>query len=187
MAVYSNNYTTWYHNWYKEKELLNRKSSPVSKSRIKNKFSDDTTSFKKKEKCDRDNEIIWIMNPCNTDDVRPSFPVPRYKIYYPNPLQKLDQSFQLAENRLLPQWGKKYATPFCPSSHSSRSEDWSVLRAMLPSKGISVKKSSPNWGTGSGSPPKFVRRKVSYFPRVESAMSKFTEKAHQNDRLFRLY
>ena len=196
MAAFGNDYTTWYHEWRKEKLLKEKYEPPcvrLSKKRElpqpppAEKKNLESEESKKKETTKKDIELVWVMQPCNQEDPRHNIPVPRRKFIYKYPPPKLDQALQPPDNGPLPRWGKKYATEYCPSVRSTRCEDWSSLREMLPSKGIPIRRIPPNWGTGVAPPPDYTRQKIRYFPIISSPMTRFAEVAHRNDRLFLLH
>lgn len=61
----------------------------------------------------------------------------------------------------------------CPSSPATRSEEWSTLRQMLPSRGHYVKQKPEKWGTsGETAVPTISHHKPTRFPRVNSPMTK---------------
>jgi len=193
MAVFDNNYTTWYHGWRKEKIINERIEPPCVKPAkkrevptVKEPPAPEVTP-KKKDKMNKNVELVWIMQPCNHDDLRHNIPVPRNKFLYFHPPPKLDFALQPTET-VLPKWGKKWAKPPCDSVMSTRCEDWSSLREMLPSRGIPViRRIPPNCGTGPSSPPDFVFKKIKHFPITSSPMSRYAEAVNRIDRLLLLH
>ena len=59
------------------------------------------------------------------------------------------------------------------SAPSSRCEQWSTLRQMLPSKGHCVRHQPPKWGTGLSTEPKWSVKKQKRFPHINSPMTKY--------------
>ncbi|KAJ8045758.1 hypothetical protein HOLleu_08831 [Holothuria leucospilota] len=58
------------------------------------------------------------------------------------------------------------------SATSTRSEEWSTLRQILPSIGRPQRQRPPNWGTGLARPPHMTEIKQSRFPHVNSPMTR---------------
>ena len=60
-----------------------------------------------------------------------------------------------------------------PYSHATRSEEWSTLRQILPSRGYLNRVASPRWGTG---PPHsnvdYGKEAPSRFPHINSPMTR---------------
>ncbi len=61
----------------------------------------------------------------------------------------------------------------CPSSPATRSEEWSTLRQMLPSKGHYLKQKPEKWGTsGELALPTVSQHSPGHFPKINSPMTK---------------
>lgn len=58
------------------------------------------------------------------------------------------------------------------SATSTRSEEWSTLRQILPSIGRPQRQRPPNWGTGLARPPHMTEIKQSRFHHVNSPMTR---------------
>ena len=58
------------------------------------------------------------------------------------------------------------------SAPSSRCEQWSTLRQMLPSKGHSWHTLAPKWGTSHLRPPTWSAKRPRRFPHINSEMTK---------------
>ena len=192
MALFDKNYTTWYHGWRKDKILKEKIKPPcveLAKKREKPQAENllapaPEPAIKKKEKQTKNVEVVWVLQRSNPDDPRHNIPAPRYKFLYSYPPPKLDNVLQPLEN-VLPKLGKKWVTQSSESVGTTRCEDWSSLREMMPSRGIPViRKIPPGWGIGSSSPPDFVFKKIKHFPKVASPMSQFVDHVHKVDRLF---
>ena len=60
----------------------------------------------------------------------------------------------------------------CPSSPATRSEEWSTLRQMLPSKGHYLKQKPEKWGTsGALALPYISQSRPNHFPKINSLMT----------------
>lgn len=70
---------------------------------------------------------------------------------------------------------------------STRCEQWSTLRQMLPSKGHCEHQRPPKWGTDLSHPPPQSARRPKRFPHINSSMTNYVDDMHQTNRLFRLY
>lgn len=123
---------------------------------------------------DKHDELVWVNKWYNPDDLRSSAPVQRHK-FLAQPLPELSS---------LP----SYWVPLCEaplksfsraaeekhihvSSPSSRCEEWSTLRQMLPSKGQCKRCSHPKWGTGMSTPPTWSTKNLKRFPHINSPMT----------------
>ena len=121
-------------------------------------------------------ELVWVNKWYNPDDLRSSAPVQRHK-FLAQPLPELSS---------LP----SYWVPLCEaplksfsraaeekhihvSSPSSRCEEWSTLRQMLPSKGQCKRCSHPKWGTGMSTPPTWSTKNLKRFPHINSPMTEW--------------
>ena len=61
----------------------------------------------------------------------------------------------------------------CPSSPATRSEEWSSLREMLPSKGLYIRNRAPNWGTsGELALPTITQERPYEYPKIKSMMTR---------------
>ena len=83
---------------------------------------------------------------------------------------------------------RMHAIPTKPSP-STKIEEWSTLRQMMPSQGSQSFKPVPeNWGTGGGYPSKYVSGdQQPSFNRVNSAMSRFAHDSWFHDRNFKMF
>lgn len=132
-----------------------------------------------------DVETCWVLRRYNPSDLRSKAPVPQLKV----------QSNNLI-NSALRHWVPQLEAPpksfsrfseekegGLPSSPSTRSEEWSTLRQMLPSRGWSVPRKPPRWGTGATEPPYITRSKVHRFPFTNSPMTNYVDEMHRTNRL----
>ena len=121
-----------------------------------------------------DIETCWVLRRYNPSDLRSTAPVPRFKLQanksvHPAPRHWVPQSeaplrsFSRASEEK--QGGLR-------SSPSTRSEEWSTLRQMLPSRGWSVARRPPRWGTGATEPPNTTEWKLHRFSHTNSPMTK---------------
>lgn len=78
-------------------------------------------------------------------------------------------------------------TTFYPFSLSTRCEEWSTLRQILPSKGRSIKQRPPRWGSDKSEDRKFTSKKEVRFPIINSPMTQYIDDMHLTNRLFKLH
>ena len=156
-------------------------------------FSDHLTETKKSEKepyalpqhPQNGHEIVWVNQSYNPNDFRTSVPVPRHKPMI------ISESYTPTESELLPHIKKADRCIVCSpfeSTVATRCEDSTTLGIMLPTTGISYKKRSSNWGTGAGRPPSlYNQKKVGGFHIVASPMTRYVDKMHHTNKLFKLH
>ncbi|XP_041352941.1 uncharacterized protein LOC121371257 [Gigantopelta aegis] len=151
-----------------------------------------------KERKERENrlnppepEVVWVTKRYDPTDLRFTAPTPRHKLVVPRdlpPVQKqfvpvgLDPPLRYFDRDLQRDGIYIYASSPC-----TRSEEWSTLRQILPSKGPHFKVGPPKWGTGLGYPPFYSARPKRRNPTVNSPMTKYVDDMHIADKLFRLY
>ena len=125
---------------------------------------------------DRYNEVVWGNRWHNPLDLRSETPVHLNKLT----AQSLDQ-LALSDH-----WEQKPACPplqsFSRSNEeravysavpSSRCEQWSTLRGMLPSRGHCVRhQQPPRWGTSESSIPSWSASPPKRYPHINSPMTK---------------
>ena len=123
-----------------------------------------------------DPEVVWVRKRYDPTDLRFTVPTPRYKLVVPPELPPVDKHWVPKAMdpplRCLDRDLKRDGIYIFPSSPCTRSEEWSTLRQILPSRGIHVKVSPPNWGTGSGHTPYYTARLKRRYPSVTSPMTK---------------
>ena len=121
-------------------------------------------------------DICWVSRRYNPTDLRHTAPVPRFKLAgLANVHAPVPPSHWVAEVEA-PLRSFSRAPEERPggytSSPSTRSEEWSTLREMLPSRGWSLPKKPPRWGLGGTDPPIRTDLKQRRFPHTNSAMTK---------------
>jgi len=131
-------------------------------------------------------EVVWVSKTYDPLDLRSTAPVARKK-FVETPDFKADGQLFHEPSVILPKWGKKWAQNILPSMQSTRCEDWSTLRCMLPSQGHPESMHPPNWGTGMSSAPPLFQTKATRFPKINSPMTRYVDDMHRTNCLFRLY
>ncbi|XP_064622686.1 uncharacterized protein LOC135484915 [Lineus longissimus] len=133
-------------------------------------------------------QTVWVSKRYIPIDLRSTAPVPRYKIMSP-------QNRPTPPNHWIPtneaplrsyECGGMSELPYV-SQPSTRCEEWSSLRQMLPSSGRAVPHEPPNWGTGTSTPPKMTSEIQRRFSHVNSPMTRYVDHMHLTNRLFRLH
>ena len=123
------------------------------------------------------NKLAWVNRRYTPADLRSTMPVQAHKFlgssrppfsippcWVPRPEALPRKISELAEGELI-----------TPSAPATRSEEWSTLRQMLPSKGHYVKSRPENWGTsGELALPTTVKlTNPQYYPKINSIMTRF--------------
>ena len=123
----------------------------------------------------RHNELVWANRRYTPDDLRSSTPVQRHKFLSTalSDLSSLPSHWvPLSEAPLKSFSRASEEKEIHTSAPSSRCEEWSTLRQMLPSNGHSLRHRPPKWGTGLSTPPCWSARKPKHFPHINSPMTK---------------
>ena len=123
---------------------------------------------------DKHNELAWVKRWYSPDDLRTLTPVQRHKFVYQHPcsLASLPAHWVPLPEVPLKSFSRAgEEKEVHASTSSSRCEQWSTLRQMLPSKGHCTKPSPPKWGTGTSQPPGRVSKKPRRFPHLNSPMT----------------
>ena len=124
---------------------------------------------------DRYNEVVWGHRWHNPQDLRSETPVHLNKLT----TQSLDR-LALSDH-----WEQK---PPCPplqsfnrsneeravysAMPSSRCEEWSTLRSMMPSRGHCMRHMPPRWGTSESTAPSWSTSPPKRYPHINSPMTK---------------
>lgn len=123
----------------------------------------------------RHNQLVWSNRWYTPDDLRSSTPVQRHKFLspaLPNLSSLPSHWVPLCEAPLRAFSRASEEKHIHTSAPSSRSEQWSTLRQMLPSKGHCLRHQPPKWGTGMSTPPSWSRVKPRRSPHINSPMTK---------------
>ena len=119
---------------------------------------------------------VWITKRYVPTDLRVLAPVPRHKPLSPDVKDlPVPEKHWIPQSRVNPTKGHYRDRPeeyMFPPSPSTRCEEWSTLRQMLPSRGRPYKVYPANWGTGLASPPKMSSQPQTYFPHINSPMTR---------------
>lgn len=123
------------------------------------------------------NDVVWVTKRYIPSDLRVSAPVQRHK-----PMAVSVRSLPRPEKHWVPTseaslraYQKENSKPMTyrfVSQPSTRCEEWSTLRQMLPSGGWPCSLRPPNWGTGYGPPPKTADKLQRRFPHINSPMTR---------------
>lgn len=121
------------------------------------------------------NELVWANRWYTPEDLRSSTPVQRHK-FLSQPLPDLSSLpshwVPLCEAPLKSFSRASEEKHVYASAPSTRSEEWSTLRQMLPSRGHCVRHQPPKWGTGAATPPAWSRKSLRRLPHINSPMTK---------------
>lgn len=142
-----------------------------------------------KEKEDPQNQLVWVTRQYNPLDLRDVQPVPRHKIVVPKtlPLTPTEEHWVPVGDPPLRSFERGRSDLIFASYPSTRTEEWSTLRQMLPSRGAAHKVRPLSWGTGLGTPPFILDRAPTRLPKVNSPMTRYTDEMHVTNRLFKLH
>lgn len=121
------------------------------------------------------NELVWVNHWYTPEDLRSSAPAQRHK-FLAQPqlnLSTLPTHWTRQNEAPLRLFSRSHEERRIQSSHpSSRCEEWSTLRQMLPSKGHCNRHLPPKWGTGTSTPPTWEQKVPKRFPVINSPMTK---------------
>lgn len=124
-------------------------------------------------------DVVWVVKRYSPLDERFEAPVQRHKTVVP-PCD-LKQQMTCVPKQWIPPIDilppKSYIRPreetaVYPSMTSSRSEEWSTIRELLPSMGAPLRRSAPDWGSGAAPPPAMSVDRTTRFPQIESQMTR---------------
>lgn len=137
-------------------------------------------------------ETVWVTKRYIPTDLRVNAPVARHKLIasdvkdLPTPdshwIPPAKQTNPWAFSRDYEERGNFYG-----SQPSTRCEEWSTLRQMLPSTGRPHRVAPANWGTGFAQPPRTSVEIQRTFPHINSPMTRYVDAMHGTNRLFKLY
>ncbi len=119
-------------------------------------------------------DTVWVNKRYIPTDLRSTAPVPRHKLMAPKALPGAEPHWvPLGESSLRDISRANEESGICVSAPSTRCEEWSTLRQLLPSKGRPITFGPPNWGTGSALPPIMIRQKQTRYPHINSPMTRY--------------
>ncbi|KAK2191176.1 hypothetical protein NP493_57g01069 [Ridgeia piscesae] len=121
-------------------------------------------------------DVLWVQKRYTPNDLRFDAPVPRYKMVLPDgrTLQPPPMHWMkpLRAN-LRHYWRDRESPAIYTSQLQTRSEEWSTLRELLPSRGRAhVDLQHPRWGTGAAHPPQMTSEIRRQFPNTWSPMTR---------------
>lgn len=119
------------------------------------------------------NETVWVTKRYDPQDLRVLAPVPRYKLVVSKLPTPAEQHWVPVTDPPLRSFERDRERIMYASFPSTRSEDWSTLRQMLPSRGSAHKVKPPSWGTAPGFPPYLCDRAPTRLPKVNSPMTRY--------------
>lgn len=119
------------------------------------------------------NETVWVTKRYDPQDLRVLAPVPRYKLVVSKLPTPAEQHWVPVTDPPLRSFERDRERIMYASFPSTRSEDWSTLRQMLPSRGSAHKVKPPSWGTDPGFPPYLCDRAPTRLPKVNSPMTRY--------------
>ncbi|KAK7103650.1 uncharacterized protein [Littorina saxatilis] len=132
-------------------------------------------------------QTVWVTKRYNPQDLRVLAPVPRHKLVVSKMPTPAEQHWVPVTDPPLRSFEHGRSHLIFASYPSSRSEDWSTLRQMLPTSGCPFKVRPPSWGTGQGPPPMQFERAPTRLPKVNSPMTRYADDMHGTNRLFKLH
>lgn len=138
------------------------------------KYLQEREEARKKEQELLDPQTVWITKRYVPTDLRTTAPVPRHKLMASKDLPSAVPHWIPISEPPLRCFERNRARVIYPSHQSSRCEEWSTLRQILPSWGGGLfKQSPPNWGTGIGLPTTQLERPKKRFAIVNSPMTRW--------------
>ena len=116
-------------------------------------------------------ETVWVTKRYIPTDLRTTAPVPRHKLYAPRQLPHPEQHWVPPTDPPLKGFERKTLPVIFKSHPSTRCEDYSTLRQMLPSNGSYATFPPQRWGTGCDLPIVYKERPPRRFPQINSPMT----------------
>ena len=124
-------------------------------------------------------ETVWVTKRYVPTDLRSSAPVPRHKLLSTD-VKSLPRPpvhwIPASESSLRAFYRDGEEEFIYVSQPSTRCEEWSTLRQMLPSRGGYYPSTPPNWGTGLSTPPVNLCDIHRRFPHLNSPMTRLVFK-----------
>lgn len=117
-------------------------------------------------------ETVWVTKRYIPTDLRSTAPVPRHKLLAPRSLPMAERHWIPTSDPPLRSFERSVSALFYRSHQSTRCEDYSTLRQMLPSAGSVSRLNPPNWGTSLSLPPIIVDKPTKRSPLVNSPMTR---------------
>lgn len=126
-------------------------------------------------------EIVWVQRRIDPIDPRFTAPVGRYRVLLPDyrtiPAPE-DPAWHRAPEYQQSQFWRPWEKTSYVTQRNSRSEEWSTLRQMLPSRGYFKPSRLTKWGIEAGRPPSPTDEPQLRFPQIRSPMSKYEQMTH---------
>lgn len=121
-------------------------------------------------------QTVWVNKRYIPTDLRSTAPVPRRKLLASARLPRVERDWvPLGEASCRQISRATEERQLYVSQPSTRSEDWSTLRQILPSKGLPLRASPPNWGTGNAYAPPMLGVRQRRFPHINSPMTRYAQ------------
>ena len=134
------------------------------------------------------NDVVWVNKRYIPIDLRSTAPVARLKFINPSTFPPVPTAWKQPVQPAIQYFSRqKEESQFYPFSPSTRCEEWSTLRQMLPSRGRPLKQLPPRWGCNQTTPIDFVANKEKRYPKINSPMTKYVDELHVTNRLFKLH
>lgn len=141
-------------------------------SKYKEELEEREREFMKNEPRIPEPQTVWVTKRYIPTDLRVTAPVPRHKLLAPKILPSADSHWIPSMEAPLRSFERPPAREIFVSHPSTRCEEYSTLRQMLPSAGSAWKRSPPDWGTSLGFPPVHIDRPPNRFPKINSPMTR---------------
>lgn len=126
-------------------------------------------------------EIVWVQRRIDSIDPRFTAPVGRYRVLLADPRTlpaPVDPAWHRAPEYQQSQFWRPWEKISYVTQRNSRSEEWSTLRQMLPSRGYFKPSRLTKWGIEVGRAPSPTDEPQLRFPQIRSPMSKYETIAH---------
>ena len=117
-------------------------------------------------------ETVWVTKRYIPTDLRATAPVPRHKLLAPKALPPAEYHWIPVTDPALRSFDRGPGNAVFKSHPSTRCEEYSTLRQMLPSQGSLVRFPPQNWGTGNEMAIAYSERPQRRFPIINSPMGR---------------
>lgn len=121
------------------------------------------------------NNLTWVTCRYTPEDMRPTAPAQSQKFgTEPQILPNVPSYWVPAPEAPPKSFSRASEDGTYGSSPATRSEEWSTLRQMLPSRGYHISRKPPKWGTSDTlAPPLITKARPKRYAKISSIMARY--------------
>ncbi|XP_069118389.1 uncharacterized protein [Argopecten irradians] len=142
---------------------------------------------KERKELEEGPETVWVTKRYIPTDLRVTAPVPRHKLLAPKELPPAEKHWVPTIEPPLRSFDRGPEAAIFKSHPSTRCEEYSTLKQMIPSSGSLIRVAPPNWGTAGGVPIMHSLVPARRYPMINSPMTKYVDDMHTTNKLFKLH